>query len=98
MSSPPHRSPSHRSPAPDRAAEPPQPLPWWRFGMVWLVLAGPALVVVAGFVTMAIAYRHADIVVVTTPARGAAPLGAATAPALQARNHAATPPQPAAVP
>ena len=89
---------SHRSPAQDRPGEPPQPLPWWRFGMVWLVLAGPALVVVAGFVTMAIAYRHADIVVVTTPTRGTSPLGAATAPALQARNHAATPPQPAAVP
>lgn len=36
------------------------PKPWWRFGMVWFVLAGPAIVVVAGFVTMALAYRNAD--------------------------------------
>jgi hypothetical protein len=34
--------------------------PWWRFGMVWLVLSGPALVVVAGFATMAIAFIGAD--------------------------------------
>jgi len=68
--------------------------PWWRFPIVWLALAGPALVVVAGFATMAIAIRHADVVVSETPARrGArgADLAAATAPALQARNHAATP-------
>jgi len=90
-------SPLHRSPAPVSETGSPPPLPWWRFAMVWLVLAGPALVVVAGFVTMAIAYRHADVVVVAAPARSAAPLAGATAPALQARNHAATPPQPAAV-
>ena len=35
--------------------------PWWRFGMVWFVLAGPALVIVAGFATMAIAFAHADV-------------------------------------
>jgi hypothetical protein len=34
---------------------------WWRFGMVWFVLAGPALVVVASFATMAIAFVHADV-------------------------------------
>jgi len=44
---------------------------------------------------VAVAYRHADVVLVeaTTPAAagGADPAGP-TAPALQARNHAATPP------
>ena len=68
--------------------------PWWRFPIVWFALAGPALVVVAGFVTMAIAYRHADVVLSETPARQVArgaDLAGATAPALQARNHAATP-------
>ena len=70
--------------------------PWWRFGMVWFVLSGPALVVVAGFTTMAIAYRHADVVLVeattaTATGRSGARPGS-TAPALQARNHAATPP------
>jgi uncharacterized protein len=34
--------------------------PWWRFGMVWFALSGPALVIVAGFATMAIAFVHAD--------------------------------------
>ena len=38
-----------------------RPPPWWRFAMVWLVLAGPALVIVAGFATMAIAFAHADV-------------------------------------
>ena len=66
--------------------------------MVWLVLAGPALAVVAGSVTMTIAFRTADAVVVTAPARTAAPLAGATAPALQARNHAATPPRAPAEP
>jgi len=35
--------------------------PWWRFGMVWFVLAGPALVIVAGCATMVIAFAHADV-------------------------------------
>ena len=66
--------------------------PWWRFGIVWFALAGPALVVVASFATMAIAFAHADpalpeVPAATTHAGRAAP----TAPALQARNHAATP-------
>ena len=85
------------SPAPAGKVDPKPPLPWWRFGMVWLVVAGPALVVAAGFVTLAIAYRHADAVVAEAPAPGTAPLAGATAPALQARNHAATPPQSGAV-
>jgi hypothetical protein len=80
---------------PSDARTPPLGAPWWRFPMVWFTLAGPALVVVAGFVTMAIAYRHADVVLVETAATVASPAGVragATAPALQARNHAATPP------
>jgi hypothetical protein len=72
--------------------------PWWRFGMVWLVLAGPALSVVAGFTILALAYRHPDAVVVQAPARGTAPLAGPTVPALQGRNHAATPPRAPAEP
>lgn len=50
--------PSVSKPArPDSAT----PVPWWRFAMVWFMLSGPALVVVAGFVTMAIAFDGADI-------------------------------------
>jgi hypothetical protein len=69
------------------------PPPWWRFPMVWFALSGPALVVVAGLATMAIAYRHADIPLVETAALEViADRTGPTAPALQARNHAATPP------
>lgn len=55
--------------------------PWWRHGMVWLVISGPAAVVVAGFATLAIAIAYPDPVLSTVTAT----------PAVQARNHAATP-------
>ena len=75
---------------------PPAPgAPWWRFGMVWFMLAGPAIVIVAGFATMFVAYRGADVVLSEGPAeavsRVATPAPVATTPAWQARNHAATP-------
>jgi uncharacterized protein len=55
--------------------------PWWRHGMVWLVISGPAAVIVAGFATLFIAIAHPDPVLPTNQAT----------PAVQARNHAATP-------
>ena len=74
--------------------------PWWRFAMVWFVLAGPAVVVVAALATAAVAFRNADTVI-SEPALPVPPGGATataaparsgpTTPALQARNHAATP-------
>jgi uncharacterized protein len=68
------------------AAQPAQATsqPWWRHGMMWLVVGGPAVVVVAGFVTLAIAIAHPDPVLPTAGSGDAAP-------AAQARNHAATP-------
>jgi len=54
--------------------------------MVWLVLAGPFAVVVASFVTLAIALTHPDQLV--DAAQGSS---GAEQPALQARNHAASP-------
>lgn len=67
------------------ARQPGPSLPWWRVGMVWFALAGPACVVVAGVVTAVIAIDGAD------PAVRVAPTAAtAQAPALQGRNHAAT--------
>jgi len=54
--------------------------PWWRHGMVWLVISGPAAVIVAGFATLFIAIAYPDPVLPTI-----------AAPAVQARNHAATP-------
>jgi uncharacterized protein len=63
--------------------------PWWREPMMWLVVGGPAVVVAAAIATAGIAMRGADMVVVERPARAAAPTAAT--PAVQARNHAATP-------
>lgn len=59
--------------------------PWWRVGMMWMVVGGPLAVVVAGVATAVIAARGADPVL--TPAeRGAF----AERPALAGRNHAGT--------
>ena len=65
-------------------------MPWWRVKMLWLVIAGPAVVVLASIVTSVIAWRGADPVVSSPPvaqARDAKTLS--SAPALQARNHTA---------
>ena len=59
-------------------------LPWWRVSMVWLVIAGPLAVVLAGVLTAVLAVTGADSVV------GAEPEATMT-PAIQARNHAAAP-------
>ncbi len=75
--------------------------PWWRFPIVWLVIGGPLIVVVAAIATAVIAIRGADPVLsrddlATTGVRADAKQGGAAAedaltPAIQARNHAATP-------
>jgi hypothetical protein len=62
-------------------------LPWWRVPVVWLALAGPAVVVVAGIATAVLALQGAD----TPVQEPATAVQAAHAPALPARNHAATP-------
>jgi hypothetical protein len=65
--------------------------PWWRFGLVWMVLAGPAVVVVAGFVTLYIAITNPDPVLTVTPRSAMQERqGITHAPAMQGRNHAAT--------
>jgi hypothetical protein len=74
--------------------------PWWRHGMVWMLIAGPAIVVVAGVATLVLALRTPDPLVAEdyyrrgieinkTLAREAG--GKALMPAQQGRNHAATP-------
>ena len=73
--------------------------PWWRYGHVWLIIAGPLAVIVAGFVTLAIAIRTPDPVVAEDYyKRGldinktlAAEKDMQLAPALQTRNHVVTP-------
>lgn len=75
------------------------PAPWWKFGHVWLVIAGPAIVVVASFVTLYLAVTRPDPIVSEdyyqkgidiNKTLGDAANAASLAPALQARNHAAT--------
>jgi hypothetical protein len=75
--------------------------PWYRYGHVWLVLAGPAVVVVAAIATAVIAVRGADPVIEADYYRRGLEINKALAareraklPALQGRNHAATPAAP----
>jgi uncharacterized protein len=70
---------------PRSQSDPGPSLPWWRVRMVWLVVGGPLAVVVAAIVTAVIAVRGADVVIA---ADGKA---FADKPAVQGRNHAATP-------
>lgn len=83
--------------------------PWWTFGYVWLVLAGPIIVVIAGFITLYLAVSRPDPVLSPDDYRKAIELKqtqaidpASLAPAVQGRNHAATgaplPVQPATKP
>jgi len=73
-----------------------QARPWWSFGMVWMIIAGPALVVVAAFVTLYLAITIPDPVLPTealnprNAIENQSKQDAAMAPAMQARNHAAT--------
>lgn len=70
---------------PAAPADPPSP-PWWRLPIVWMVIGGPLIVVVASFATLALAIRNPDPVIQAPQA-----VGAAEQPAVQARNHVATP-------
>jgi len=85
--------------APSRAGAMQAPTgPWWRHPMMWLVVGGPSVVVVASVITLVLAVRHADPVVDHGAAAGSAHVSAddadsaapALAPAMKARNHAAT--------
>lgn len=78
----------------------PLALPWWRYGLVWLVISGPAVVVVAGLITAWIAVRSQDQVVDENYYQSGLNINKtlaeqerlrALAPALKGRNHAATP-------
>lgn len=77
--------------------------PWWQYPLVWMVIAGPAAVVVAGFVTLWLAIRTPDPVVTGDYYRRGIEINQtlardkSLAPAQQGRNHAASPP-PASAP
>ena len=71
--------------------------PWWRNGFVWLVIAGPALVVLASIFTFWVAARGSDKLVQQDSLRKGVEINRQVArerallPAMQGRNHAATP-------
>lgn len=76
---------------------PESPAPWWKYGHVWLVVAGPAIVVVAGFITLYLAVTRPDPLVTKDYYREGLDINktmkqeaASMAPALQGRNHAQT--------
>jgi uncharacterized protein len=72
--------------------------PWWKYGHVWLVIAGPAIVVVAALFTAWLAARSTDPVLAVEHYRRPVAVNQGAAndkalmPALQGRNHAATAP------
>lgn len=76
----------------------PESKPWWQFGHVWLVIAGPVIVIIAGFVTLWLAVSRPDPVITEDYYREGIEINQtlansekSRAPALKARNHAATP-------
>ena len=78
------------------------PARWWTFGLVWLVIAGPVAVVVAAIATVWLALAYPETVVAEDYHRRGVEIdktltaqqARALVPALQGRNHAATPPLP----
>ena len=92
-----------REPIPDAPARD-TPAPWWRFWHVWLVIAGPVAVVLAGLATMWIALSSPDPVVSQDYYRRGVEINQTLArqkalmPALQGRNHAATAAEPPTAP
>lgn len=74
--------------------------PWWKYGHVWLLISGPATVVVAGILTVWIAIVKPDPVVDADYYRRGLQINKQLAaerallPAVQGRNHAATPVKP----
>lgn len=71
--------------------------PWWKFGHVWLLVAGPLVVIVASFITIYLAVSRPDPVTDEEYSRKGAAMGKAAsedpnslAPAMKARNHAQT--------
>ena len=64
---------------------PPPPAPWWRVGIVWLVIGATVAVVVAGIWMIRVSRTGADVVSIQPPSN------ASTVPAMQGRNHVASP-------
>ena len=76
------------------AHSPEVPVPWYHVGVMWLFVGGLGVVVIGSFMLLATAWRNMD----TVEPQAAVPVGMHVAvpntpvsPAMQARNHAATP-------
>lgn len=75
------------------------PRPWYREPIMWLVLGGPLIVVVASFITYGLAVSRPDPVLERDAASEAQRVGQSLSseareslePALDARNHVASP-------
>ena len=79
------------------------PEPWWKFGYVWMVIAGPASVLLASIATVWITLANPDTLVAQDYYRRGMQINKTLAdqaqrerdralmPALQGRNHAASP-------
>lgn len=86
----------------DQRSNPSGSTPWWRVKMVWLVIGGPVLVVIASFITLSLALKYPDPVLRTSTSPGTASASRpaeeegstkvvpADLPALQGRNNAIT--------
>jgi hypothetical protein len=68
--------------------------PWWKYGFVWMVISGPLVVMVASFITLYFAIKTPDPVIEDYYVKGMeinkTLATEALAPAMKARNHAAT--------
>lgn len=88
-----------------KPAEPQSAKAWWHYGYAWLALGGPAAVVIASLITVYIAASHRDPVIDEDYYRKGIEINKtladktldetiaernALAPAMLARNHAAT--------
>lgn len=68
--------------------------PWWKYGFVWMVISGPLIVMVASFITLYFAIKTPDPVIEDYYVKGMeinkTLATEELAPAMKARNHAAT--------
>jgi hypothetical protein len=73
-----------------------QTKPWWQFGYVWFIMAGPILVIIASFITAYLAITNPDPAIEDYYRKGIEINKTLDAerdglvPAVQGRNHAAT--------
>ena len=72
--------------------------PWWKYGHVWLIISGPLIVVIAGIITVVIAFSAADPVIDENYYENSTNINKMLraqqknmGPAHTVRNHAATP-------